>query len=94
MVDVGGKAVTRRTAKAEATVKLTRAVISQFDGKDIQGKKGPVFHTAILAGIQAAKKTSDLLPLCHPLPLTKCHVQIDTIDDERVAIRSEVVTDG
>ena len=94
MVDVGGKAVTRRTAKAEATVKLTRAVISQFDGKDIQGKKGPVFHTAILAGIQAAKKTSDLIPLCHPLPLTKCHVQIDTIDDERVAIRSEVVTDG
>ena len=73
---------------------FTRAVMSQFDGKDIQGKKGPVFHTAILAGIQAAKKTSDLIPLCHPLPLTKCHVQIDTIDDERVAVRSEVVTDS
>jgi len=94
MVDVGDKPVTRRTAKAEATVNLTKAVLSQFDGKDIQGKKGPVFHTAILAGIQAAKKTSDLIPLCHPLPLTKCHVQIDTIDDERVCVRSEVVTDG
>ena len=94
MIDVGEKAITRRTAKAEATVNLTRAVMSQFDGKDVQGKKGPVFHTAILAGIQAAKKTSDLIPLCHPLPLAKCHVQIDTIDDERVSVRSEVVTDG
>lgn len=94
MVDVGNKAITRRTAKAEATVNLTEVVMSQFDGKDIQGKKGPVFHTAILAGIQAAKKTSDLIPLCHPLPLTKCHVQIDTIDDERVSVRSEVITDG
>ena len=94
MVDVGNKAITRRTAKAEATVNLTEVVMSQFDGKDIQGKKGPVFHTAILAGIQAAKKTSDLSPLCHPLPLTKCHVQIDAIDDERVSVRSEVITDG
>ena len=94
MVDVGNKAITRRTAKAEATVNLTEVVMSQFDGKDIQGKKGPVVHTAILAGIQAAKKTSDLIPLCHPLPLTKCHVQIDTIDDERVSVRSEVITDG
>ena len=72
MIDVGDKVITRRTAKAEATVNLTRAVMSQFDGKDVQGKKGPVFHTAILAGIQAAKKTSDLIPLCHPLPLAKC----------------------
>lgn len=94
MVDVGEKSVTRRTARAEAIVNLTEAVMSHFDGADIQSKKGPVFHTAILAGIQAAKKTSDLIPLCHPLPLSKCKVTIDKLDGERVAIQTEVATDA
>ena len=60
MVDVIEKNVTRRTARAEAIVNLTPEVMTRFDGSEIQSKKGPVFHTAILAGIQAAKKTSDL----------------------------------
>ena len=94
MVDVGEKAITRRTARAEAIVNLTPAVMTRFEDGDIQSKKGPVFHTAILAGIQAAKKTSDLIPLCHPLPLSKCKVSIDPIDDARVAVRTEVVTDA
>ena len=94
MVDVTDKKVTRRTARAQGTVKLGREVMSQFDGSDIRCKKGPVFNTAILAGIQAAKKTSELIPLCHPLPLTKCHVEIEKLEDERVAISSEVTTDG
>lgn len=94
MVDVTEKTVTRRTARAEAIVNLTPDVMKRLDRGDIQSKKGPVFHTAILAGIQAAKKTSDLIPLCHPLPLTKCAVTIDPIDDSRVAIRTEVVTDA
>ena len=94
MVDVGEKAITRRTARAEAIVNLTPDVMSRFEDGDIQSKKGPVFHTAILAGIQAAKKTSDLIPLCHPLPLSKCKVSIDPIDDARVAVRTEVVTDA
>ena len=94
MVDVTEKTVSRRTARAEAVVNLTAEVMKQFDQGDIRSKKGPVFHTAILAGIQAAKKTSDLIPLCHPLPLTKCKVTIDPLDDSRVVIRTEVVTDA
>ena len=68
MVDVGQKAATLRIAKASAKVKLTDNIIAHFNNKDIQSKKGPVFQTAILAGIMAAKKTGDLIPLCHPLP--------------------------
>jgi len=94
MVDIGEKSVTRRTARAEAIVHLTGAVMSQFDGAEIQSKKGPVFHTAILAGIQAAKKTSDIIPLCHPLPLSKCKVTIDKLDENRVVIQTEVATDA
>lgn len=94
MVDVAEKQVTRRTARAEAIVNLTPEVMARFDGTELQSKKGPVFHTAILAGIQAAKKTSDLIPLCHPLPLAKCKVGIEPIDDSRVAVRTEVVTDA
>ena len=94
MVDVGDKGVTRRIARAEAVVFLTPEVMSKFDGEEIQSKKGPVFHTAILAGIQAAKKTSDLIPLCHPLPLTKCQVTIGKLDDARVVIHTEAATDA
>lgn len=94
MVDVTEKPVTRRSATARALVKLTPEILAQFDGQELQSKKGPVFHTAILAGIQAAKKTSDLIPLCHPLPLTKCSVTIEPTDEERVTITATAVTDG
>lgn len=94
MVDVSGKSVTRRIAKAQAIVNLGHSAMKAFDGADIQGKKGPVFHTAILAGIQAAKKTSELIPLCHPIALSKCHVAIAPLDQERVVITSEAITDS
>lgn len=94
MVDVTDKAVTRRSATAKATVKLTPEIMQLFDGKDLQSKKGPVFHTAIIAGIQAAKKTSELIPLCHPLPLTKCSVNIVPTDEIRVEITATAVTDA
>jgi cyclic pyranopterin phosphate synthase len=94
MVDVAEKPVTRRTARAKATVNLTPEVMKRFERGDIQSKKGPVFHTAIIAGIQAAKKTSDLIPLCHPLPIAKCSVTVEPIDDSRVIVRTEVVTDA
>lgn len=95
MVDVTNKSVTRRSATARATVVLTPEIMAQFDGHELQSKKGPVFHTAILAGIQAAKKTSDIIPLCHPLPLTKCSVEISPVADEpKVEIRATVVTDA
>ena len=82
MVDVGEKAVTRRTAIARATVSLPEEVLRHFEGEDIRTKKGPVFQTAILAGIMAAKRTAELIPLCHPLGLDNCTVKI-TLDENR-----------
>lgn len=78
MVNVGDKAVTRRTAHATAEVWLPPALAALLRDGDIATKKGPVFHTAILAGIMGAKKTSDLIPLCHPLPLDDCKIEIAT----------------
>ncbi len=76
MVDVGAKSVTRRTARARASVWLAPAAAACFDGHDLRSKKGPVFQTAILAGVMAAKRTPELIPLCHPLPLDDCGVEI------------------
>jgi len=76
MVDVGEKAITQRIAIAQTIVKLPTEVIQHLNNNDIQTKKGAVFQTAILAGIMGAKKTSDLIPLCHPLPLTKVNIEI------------------
>ncbi|RME72696.1 MAG: cyclic pyranopterin monophosphate synthase MoaC [Verrucomicrobia bacterium] len=88
MVDVGGKAVSRRTARARAEVRLVPAAAALFDGTDLQSKKGPVFHTATLAGIMAAKRTHELIPLCHPLPLDDCRVDIRLEDEGRVIIET------
>jgi cyclic pyranopterin phosphate synthase len=88
MVDVGAKSNTERTATAEAIVHLPENIVQLINGKEIQSAKGPVFQTAIIAGIQAAKKTSDLIPLCHPLALTKVDVDINMMDDQKVQIIS------
>lgn len=76
MVDVGEKKITKRIAKARSTIVVDDEILAQFEGKDIQTKKGPVFQTAIIAGVMGAKKTSDLIPLCHPLGLDNCQVEI------------------
>ncbi|WP_223788933.1 cyclic pyranopterin monophosphate synthase MoaC [Marinicella meishanensis] len=76
MVDVSGKTATVRTAVAQTRVQLPPAVQDALLDGDIQSKKGPVFHTAIIAGVMAAKKTHDLIPFCHPLPLEKCDIEI------------------
>ncbi len=76
IVDVSEKVPTRRTAKASAIVQLPAAVSALFRDGELQSKKGPVFQTAILAGIMAAKKTSELIPLCHPIGLEDCRVDI------------------
>ena len=76
MVDVGEKKVTKRIAKARSIIVVDDEILAQFEGKDIQTKKGPVFQTAIIAGVMGAKKTSDLIPLCHPLGLDNCQVEI------------------
>lgn len=78
MVNVGAKAVTRRVARAVAIVALPPTLAALLRDGDIATKKGPVFQTAILAGITGAKKTSELIPLCHPLPLDDCKIQIES----------------
>lgn len=86
MVDVSDKAVTKRTARARSIVSLPAEVMAQIIGGDIQSKKGPVFQTAILAGIMAAKKTGDLIPLCHPLGMDNCNIDISVNDNNEVVI--------
>ncbi len=76
MVDVSGKLVTRRTAQAQVRVILPPEVRAAFTGGDIQSPKGPVFHTAIIAGTQAAKRTHELIPFCHPIGLDSCRIDI------------------
>jgi cyclic pyranopterin monophosphate synthase len=93
MVDVSGKAVTDRLATAEAAIKMRSETLAHIT----QGtaKKGDVLGVARLAGIMGAKKTSDLIPLCHPLPITK--VTLDLTPDETlpgVRITATVKTSG
>ena len=88
MVDVSQKAVTLRTAVARSEVELPPHVASALLGADWQeeleahgkldphSKKGPVFTTAIIAGVQGVKRTSELIPFCHPLPLHHCGVNV------------------
>lgn len=76
MVDISGKAETARIAHARAIVELPDPVLAALDGDEIHSKKGPVFATAIIAGVMAAKKTHELIPFCHPLGLDDCEVDI------------------
>ncbi len=85
MVDVGPKTASRREASAEALVKLPAAVARELRRTRHRTKKGPVFDTAIVAGVMAAKKTHEIIPFCHPLPLEHCAV--DITDTGRGVIR-------
>jgi len=76
MVDVGAKTATFREASAEATVKLPAAVARELARTGHRTRKGPVFDTAIVAGVMAAKKTHELVPFCHPLALERCTIDI------------------
>jgi len=89
MVDVSGKTVTQRTAVGEARVEFPPAVAAALRAEGLQTAKGPVFQTAIIAGVMAAKRTHELIPFCHPLGLERCKVTIDLVDDVAV-IRCEV----
>jgi cyclic pyranopterin monophosphate synthase len=90
MVDVGAKEVTHRVAIAEAHVKLPRAVALALRKSGHRTKKGPVFHTAIVAGVMAAKRTHELIPFCHPLGLNNCKVEIEDAKGGEIVIRCEV----
>jgi cyclic pyranopterin monophosphate synthase len=76
MVDVGAKTASQREASAEALVKLPPAVARELARTGHRTKKGPVFDTAIVAGVMAAKKTHEIIPFCHPLALERCTVDI------------------
>jgi len=84
MVDVGEKQVSRRTATARSIVSLPVEVLEQLTNGDIQTKKGSVFQTAVIAGIMAAKKTGDLIPLCHPLGLDNCSINIHLNEEQLI----------
>ncbi len=93
MVDITEKSANRRTAVAEARMELGAEIIARFENNDLRGPKGPVFQTAIIAGTMAVKKTSDLIPFCHPLPVENCAFEIIP-NETGVAIRCEVSTTG
>jgi cyclic pyranopterin monophosphate synthase len=76
MVDVGAKDVTRRRAVAEARLRLPPAVARALAASGHRTSKGPVFDTAVVAGVMAAKRTHELIPFCHPLGLEDCQVRI------------------
>jgi cyclic pyranopterin monophosphate synthase len=89
MVDVGAKRVTERRARARGYLRLSPATIVLVRGG--RAEKGDVLAAAQIAGIMAAKRTSELIPLCHPLPLT--HVSVDlTVEDGGIAIEATAAT--
>jgi cyclic pyranopterin monophosphate synthase len=90
MVDVGSKDVTERRAVAEARVRLPRAVAQALRASGHRTRKGPVFDTAILAGVMAAKRTHELIPFCHPLGLDNCQLEIGQPRPTEIRVRCEV----
>ncbi len=90
MVDVGSKEVTLREATAEARVILPRPVATELRRSGHRTRKGPVFDTAIIAGVMAAKRTHELIPFCHPLGLEHCSVQIEQRPGGQIRIRCRV----
>jgi cyclic pyranopterin phosphate synthase len=90
MVDVGAKEVTLRSALAEARVRLPPEVTRALREGGHRTKKGPVFDTAIIAGVMAAKRTHELIPFCHPLGLERCEVQIEHAKAGELVVRCQV----
>ena len=78
MVDLSAKQVTSRSATAQATVQFPPAVFKQLSKNSFLSSKGSIFNTAIIAGTMAAKRTADLIPLCHPLSLSQVTIEIET----------------
>lgn len=92
MVDVSEKAVTRRKARAQAIVYVGKEIIDQIKNEDLITKKGSVFQTAMLAGIMGAKKTADLIPLCHPLGLEDCTVELKSTAEDIIITTTATVS--
>ena len=86
MVDVGDKKITRRKAVAQCIIALPEKVLEALQKDDFKTKKGSVFQTAIIAGIMAAKKTGELIPLCHPLGMDNCEIDIELNGEQEIVI--------
>lgn len=91
MVDVSGKSVTTRTATASGLVRMSAETVRAI--REHKTPKGDPLETARIAGVMAAKRTSELVPLCHPLPLTHADVQLEVRDDG-VKILARATTEG
>jgi len=103
MVDVSNKNSTTRTATASGAVLFPQEVFETLAAQDFLGAKGSIIQTAVIAGIQAVKKTSELIPLCHQLNLSKVHIDIQPKDNtlriickvkcmERTGVEMEALT--
>ena len=94
MVNVSEKKITKRTAIAKANMFLGKEIIALFGNDELLTKKGPVFQTAIIAGIQAVKKTAELIPMCHPLLINGVNIDINIIDTENIEVLCKVTIEG
>ena len=92
MVDVTGKQTTQRRALARATVRMQPATLQAIENNQL--KKGEVLAVARVAGIQAAKRCSDLIPLCHPLAINKVQVDFTVLNDQELQIQAECRVSG
>ncbi len=92
MVDVSAKAVTARAANAECQVRFPAAVAAQLRASGLKSAKGGIVETAIIAGTMAVKRTHELIPFCHPLPIDGCRIAIDWLDDTALRIECTVKT--
>ena len=92
MVDVSDKAVSAREATAECRVRFPADVAKQLHSNGLKSAKGGIVETAIIAGTMAVKRTHELIPFCHPLPIDGCRIQIDWLDDNALRIECRVKT--
>src|SRR6056297_385957 len=92
MVDVSKKEITERTARAVGEIKMQPETLKMIKAGNI--KKGAVIETARIAGITGAKKTSDLIPMCHPLLLSSIKVDFDLEFEDKIKIQAEVKNSG
>lgn len=90
MVDVGAKQATRRVAVAMATVRFPAEVARTLQAEGLRSAKGPVLDTAIIAGTLAVKRTHELIPFCHPLPIENCRFETEFVSETDLEIRCEV----
>lgn len=92
MVDVSGKPVTAREARAECRVRFPPVVAAQLRTSGLRGPKGGIVDTAVVAGTLAVKRTHELIPFCHPLPIDGCRIAIDWHDERSLRIECAVRT--